>query len=145
LVKNNRCASAIKTRTEKRIDLGLIPPTGGQNKDPRQDQTFSLLRCYFEQIHNVSVLHLFVVICRIIMHCFRITLLDYATLVCYIYLTLFALLEMPFLILNLFNFFCFVCVFFFFFLAIICMFMLCSLFPFLLLYAYNWLLFSVEV
>lgn len=115
MVKNNRCASAIKTRTEKRIDLGLIPPTGGQNKDPRQDQTFSLLRCYFEQIHNVSVLHLFVVICRIIMHCFRITLLDYATLVCYIYLTLFALLEMPFLILNLFNFFCFVCVFFFFF------------------------------
>lgn len=132
MVKNNRCASAIKTRTEKRIDLGLIPPTGGQNKDPRQDQTFSLLRCYFEQIHNVSVLHLFVVICRIIMHCFRITLLDYATLVCYIYLTLFALLEMPFLILNLFNFFCFVCVFFCFFSNYLYVYVVFS-FPFLII------------
>lgn len=131
MVKNNRCASAIKTRTEKRIDLGLIPPTGGQNKDP-QDQTFSLLRCYFEQIHNVRGLHLFVVICRIIMHCFRITLLDYATLVCYIYLTLFALLEMPFLILNLFNFFCFVCVFFFFFSNYLYVYVVFS-FPFLII------------
>lgn len=66
------------------------------------------------------------------MHCFRITLLDYATLVCYIYLTLFALLEMPFLILNLFNFFCFVCVFFFFFSNYLYVYVVFS-FPFLII------------